>query len=565
MVYMGTFAAQSTSGVTLTKSMFTITGGGNPDNLTTWMSKGYTFKVTGSGYFGTIAVEPGDMIIVNKDSPGTTVSYYDIIQMNLTNYVTTFGGVSGDIGVRGVNGVAESATVGAVNFTLSSGVLAGTVVRDTPVVTWTGGTTNGPTLKVKAMGNTSTAVAVPSASASASGVVTTDTQTFAGAKTFTHDLTIGAGKKLFFAHGVNNLTIPFFEIKNIGTDQAPVYALHTNVGLYSDSFITAYGVNGSSGGGVGGHNMVTWTELQSYSEPATDEAEAEDVASAWAVKKLYDTCVRSVGTPTADNNPQYVVTGITKNANSSSLGFSRAPIYYNKVSLNGTATSIVTASSTTIGIYAPTTAGTAGQVFVSNGSSATWGYADRLKLVSADSLSSLNTPSPAPGLYVYNFSLSGESGVGLPPGVGAGTMLQMSRATNYTGGSVGVNTEFQILSTSISGDNFWLRNTAKQGAKITDADFGQWYRVLTVGEDGSCSFIHSYPIGSGQSSYTTGYIFNTTNLVAALYDNNNNQVIADVQIVLYNGSSSTYAGKYAVKVSFATNTAASYRLVVYGV
>lgn len=59
-----------------------------------------------------------------------------------------------------------------------------------PEVTWAAGTTAGPTLSVKATGGTSTAVAVPSASGSASGIVTTGTQTFAGAKTFTQDLTI---------------------------------------------------------------------------------------------------------------------------------------------------------------------------------------------------------------------------------------------------------------------------------------------------------------------------------------------------------------------------------------
>lgn len=49
---------------------------------------------------------------------------------------------------------------------------------------WVAGTSAGPKIKTTVNGKTGTAVAIPSASASASGVVTTGTQTFAGAKTF---------------------------------------------------------------------------------------------------------------------------------------------------------------------------------------------------------------------------------------------------------------------------------------------------------------------------------------------------------------------------------------------
>ena len=60
----------------------------------------------------------------------------------------------------------------------------------TPTVTWTAGTTAGPTLAIKdSLGKSATAVAIPSASGSASGVVTTGTQTFAGGKTFSGTVT----------------------------------------------------------------------------------------------------------------------------------------------------------------------------------------------------------------------------------------------------------------------------------------------------------------------------------------------------------------------------------------
>lgn len=65
----------------------------------------------------------------------------------------------------------------------------------TPTVTWTAGTTAGPKLTVKdSLGqSTVTPQAIPSASESASGIVTTGAQTFAGAKTFTGDLTVNNG------------------------------------------------------------------------------------------------------------------------------------------------------------------------------------------------------------------------------------------------------------------------------------------------------------------------------------------------------------------------------------
>ena len=61
----------------------------------------------------------------------------------------------------------------------------GRTYLETPTVTWTGGTTAGPTLKIKdSLNKTSSAVAIPSASSSASGIITTGDQSLAGFKTF---------------------------------------------------------------------------------------------------------------------------------------------------------------------------------------------------------------------------------------------------------------------------------------------------------------------------------------------------------------------------------------------
>ena len=668
MVYMGTFAAQATSGVTLTKSMFTISGGGNPDNLTTWMSKGYTFKVTGSGYFGTIAVEPGDMIIVNNDSPGTTVSNYDIIQMNLTSYVTTFGGASGAITLPAAQADTDS-NVG-VNLSVSNNQLTATLLCDKPVVTWSGGTSNGPTLTVKAMGKTSAAKAIPAAAVDASGIVTTGTQTFGGAKTFSNAVT--TNEKFVVSSpltGVTTDTSSTFEIKKTaytinnnsveawhilpygnGTAMRPFHiggnttavglfytgakaysgttkdkswgigtfdpqydfevngtfgagastfsgnvtigagkriyfgtsghyieydstnnAIHTDIGIYSDGFVTAYGMNGSGGSGIGGHNMVTWADLQSYSEPATDEAEAEDVASAWAVKKLCDTCVRSVGTPTTDNSPQYVVTGITKSANGSSLGFSRAQIYYNKISLNGAATSIVTASSTALGFYAPTSAGTSGQVLVSTGSGAPdWNYADRIKTstISSTITNGLNNQAETAGLFVCPFGFdASKTDKNCPASIRSGVMLRWNRYLGRTDGTV--NTEVQLV-TSTSANKLYFRNNYSSGNSSTIV-WNEWLEVATIGDNGNGSIatrlIHSYSISAqsgGRSSYSTGYVFATRNLVAALYDASDNLVLADMSVVQDNVSSSDTYNKYKVVVNFGVPVTVAYRLVVYG-
>lgn len=689
MVYMGTFAAQATSGVTLTKSMFTLTGGGNPDNLTTFMSKGYTFKVTGNGYFGTIKVEAGDVIIVGKDSPSTTVSNYDIIQMNLTDYITTFGGATGAITLTGVGSVAATAVVGGVNFSMSNGLLSATVVRDTPTVSWTAGTSAGPKLAVKAMGNTSTAVAIPSASADASGVVTTGTQTFAGDKTFTGSITlstsltglttdaaatlsirkqsytingqsieafhirpwsaasngalrpfhiggtntpglfftgavaysgatsanswgintldpkyrlevngtfgagastfsgnvtIGSSSRILFAHSSSNIDLPYFEIVNVGTAASPVYAIHTNVGFYSDSFVNAGGLGLNGGGGSGGgHHLVTWYEIPEY----TAAAEDEDVPSALAVKMLYDICVRTVGAATTDSNPSYMVTGITKNPNGSALGFSRAAIYKDKVSLNGSAKGIVTTESAAVSFFAPTSAGRAGQVLISGGSTTSNGvttynppvWADSVKYLIGVNTTNGNTlptePSSGPFFRVCNV----YQATGFPSGYG--TVLEWSRSQR--GGDGAANNLVQLF-TGTTGNRLFFRQSWGIGVPPGETDtsvdppveypWQEWSEILTTGSVNG-ALINSFPISTDSSItptarwnattgtnrhkiYTTPYSFSSNDLVTALYDNEGNQVITDMQIV-------SSGGKFAVRLAFAQTITASYKLVVYGV
>lgn len=94
-------------------------------------SKGDTYKVATAGKINGIAVEVGDMLICNNDNTlagnssnvNTVKTYWDIIQTNLTSYVTTFGEKSGAITL--LNG---SSTNGAINLTMNNNQLQASIV-----------------------------------------------------------------------------------------------------------------------------------------------------------------------------------------------------------------------------------------------------------------------------------------------------------------------------------------------------------------------------------------------------------------------------------------------------
>lgn len=55
----------------------------------------------------------------------------------------------------------------------------------------------------------------------------------------------------------------YLEVVNVGTTANPVYAIHTNIGLYSDSFVSAFGASDTGGGGGGGIDLAAmWANLQ---------------------------------------------------------------------------------------------------------------------------------------------------------------------------------------------------------------------------------------------------------------------------------------------------------------
>jgi len=87
---------------------------------------------------------------------------------------------------NGGAGAASGTTFnGSTARTISFNTLGAAPTTHSHTITWTNGTTAGPTLSVQG----GTAVAVPDATGSISGIVTTTTQTFAGNKTFSNTVT----------------------------------------------------------------------------------------------------------------------------------------------------------------------------------------------------------------------------------------------------------------------------------------------------------------------------------------------------------------------------------------
>jgi hypothetical protein len=102
---------------------------------------------------------------------------------------------------------------GSQTFTSNqSGAATFTVNVPGTNLTATAGTTSGPILN----SSTGSSVVIPSASASASGIVTTDTQTFAGAKTFSTSITTTAAT--LTSATITNLTLGATAITATGTE-----------------------------------------------------------------------------------------------------------------------------------------------------------------------------------------------------------------------------------------------------------------------------------------------------------------------------------------------------------
>lgn len=109
----------------------------------------------------------------------------------------------------------------------------------------------------------------------------------------------------------------WFEKVNIGTSLDPIYALHVkqNMGLYSDSFLTAYGVNGSGGGGGGGIDLArVWqsltTNTDAYGSSVIHHAHIPSITLLPDANRLAWKAVGDSGTPITVDDQTYIEAGV---------------------------------------------------------------------------------------------------------------------------------------------------------------------------------------------------------------------------------------------------------------
>lgn len=149
------------------------------------------------------------------------------------------------------------------------------------------------------IGGVTKSVTIPYASASVVGLVSTAAQTFGGTKTFNAGLIVPAGQSLKIGNG----TITWDSTKG---------CFHFSHGLYSDSFISAMGLNdsGSGGGSASYERLDNWTDYA--------EEKATWVLSAKLGNELNER-LKSVETGGATSvvttGTGNVITAISKNGN----------------------------------------------------------------------------------------------------------------------------------------------------------------------------------------------------------------------------------------------------------
>nr|DAX18766.1 MAG TPA: LARGE TAIL FIBER PROTEIN P34 PROTEIN, CAUDOVIRALES, MYOVIRIDAE, TRIPLE [Caudoviricetes sp.] len=149
------------------------------------------------------------------------------------------------------------------------------------------------------IGGVTKSVTIPYASASVVGLVSTAAQTFGGTKTFNAGLIVPAGQSLKIGNG----TITWDSTKA---------CFHFSHGLYSDSFISAMGLNdsGSGGGSASYERLDNWTDYA--------EEKATWVLSAKLGNELNER-LKSVeaggATSVVTTGTGNVITAISKNGN----------------------------------------------------------------------------------------------------------------------------------------------------------------------------------------------------------------------------------------------------------
>jgi hypothetical protein len=183
----------------------TITITGTDTNTTYDLAAGGTtsptISLTGNdSTTDTVTFSAGTGITLGQSS-GTITITNSVTDTNTTYDLTSTGTTTASINLVPSSGDTDSVTItgsGATSVSHTTGAITiSSTDTDTnyypDTIVFTGGTTAGPTLDLTMQGSGApdiTPVAIPSASSTASGVVTTTTQSFAGAKTFTGSVVI---------------------------------------------------------------------------------------------------------------------------------------------------------------------------------------------------------------------------------------------------------------------------------------------------------------------------------------------------------------------------------------
>ena len=243
-------------------------GLGNVENtaLSTWAGSA---NITTLGTVGT-GTWSASTIAVNRGGTGQT-SY--------TNGELLIGNTTG-------NTLTKATLTQGTGITITNGSGAITITNASPHqatnLTWTAGTTSGPTVN----SSTGTGAAIPSASGSASGVVTTGSQTFAGVKTLGNSFTGASGTSTIITSEVIAGVFPSAPLVATGLSvtatgnsvdfHAATGIVAKAVGGLSNDAIVAYGLDGvyiaasdSSAGkslrlkGVGGTSAQTTLQTNS--------------------------------------------------------------------------------------------------------------------------------------------------------------------------------------------------------------------------------------------------------------------------------------------------------------
>lgn len=371
-------------------------------------------NVDGAVYRGTNAFTDANIIVADSTagkvkSSGktitTTAPSSSAADTTIPTSKAVWSAVTAGLGTLDVSSVGGTGKyISAISQT--DGKISATATSTSVSNSWTAGTTAGPKIATTVNGVAGTAVAIPIASSTASGVVTTDSQTFAGDKTFNSDNFLIKASTIRFQNkagstqqakqGSDNSTLhPYVTSILIGDNreitldeyQGAGLAIHSNKGLFLHTTATPIQIYDPT-------KTYTVGSLVWYSSNYYKCKNAITTAQEWTAEN-WDNVSSSNGVIKTDATTFVPLTTNTSSLGTNTIrwkalyigttdsyGSATEPIYWSSgvptkgdkyaggtaVTLNGTSAAKSTAS-----FYAPTGAGTSGQLLKSNGSGApTW-------------------------------------------------------------------------------------------------------------------------------------------------------------------------------------------------